>query len=343
LSNESPAEAPVPVENSAYRSGGIGSQMSVPARAVPAPRRRFEHKLWKHILLFVLTLATTTVAGAGHYRSFLSDFGRQAIEMGALDLLIRGFWYSGTLLLILGAHEMGHYSYCRRYNIDATLPYFLPFLFFTGTLGAVIRIREAFPTRTVLFDIGVAGPIAGFMVVVPALFVGLSLSTVTVDPPGSDALLSLGEPLLFQWGAQLVFGRLPEGHTINMHPMVFASWFGMLATALNLLPFGQLDGGHITYATLGRWATPISLLTVAGAIAMTFVSTSWLFFTILMVLMLLVLGPRHPRVVYEYEPLGRGRVAVAAVALLMLVLCFTPAPIEPYELISTPQIQSVSR
>jgi membrane-associated protease RseP (regulator of RpoE activity) len=342
LSNEPPAEIRAPHEDSAYRSGGFGPQSSVPAPAIPAPRRRFQHKLWKHLLLFGLTLVTTTVAGAGHYYSFLSDFGRQAIDMDFVDLLVPGLWYSGTLLLILGAHEMGHYSYCRRYNVDATLPYFLPFLFFTGTLGAVIRIREAFPTRTVLFDIGVAGPIAGFVVVVPALFLGLSMSTVTLDPPGSELLLMLGEPLLFQWGAQIVFGDLPAGHTINMHPMVFASWFGMLATALNLLPFGQLDGGHITYATLGRWSTPISLLTVAGAIVMTFVSTSWLFFTILMVLMLLVLGPRHPRVVYEYEPLGRGRVAVAAFALLMLIVCFTPAPVEPYELIRAPQTQQVS-
>lgn len=342
MSNELPAATPVPHEDPSYRSGGFG-QRSVPATAVTAARRRFQHTLWKHVLLFALTLGTTTLAGAGHYGAFVSDFGRRAIEGGILDLLIPGLWYSGTLLLILGAHEMGHYYYCRRYNVDATLPYFLPFFFFTGTLGAVIRIREAFPTRTVLFDIGVAGPIAGFIVVVPALLLGMSLSTVTLNPPESEMLLTLGEPLLFQWGAQLVFGTLPEGHTINMHPMVFASWFGMLATALNLLPFGQLDGGHITYATLGRWSTPISLLTVAGAIAMTFVSTSWLFFTILMVVMLLVLGPRHPRVVYEYEPLGRGRSLIAVFAFLMLVVCFTPAPIEPYELIRAPQTQSASR
>jgi membrane-associated protease RseP (regulator of RpoE activity) len=125
-----------------------------------------------------------------------------------------------------------------------------------------------------------------------------------------------------------------------MHPMVFAAWFGMLATALNLLPFGQLDGGHITYAALGRWSTPISLMTVAGAIVMTFISTSWLFITVMMVLMLLILGPRHPRVIYEHEPLGPGRIAIALLALLILIVCFTPAPIEPYELIRPPSTQS---
>jgi membrane-associated protease RseP (regulator of RpoE activity) len=118
--------------------------------------------------------------------------------------------------------------------------------------------------------------------------------------------------------------------------MVFASWFGMLATALNLLPFGQLDGGHITYATLGRLSTPISVATVATAVVMTFVSLSWLLLTIMMVIMLALLGPHHPRVVDEFEPLGPGRRAVALAALAILALCFTPTPIEPYDLMSKP-------
>lgn len=249
---------------------------------------------------------------------------------------LTGFWYSGTLLLILGAHEMGHYLYCRRYHVDATLPYFLPApVPLTGTLGAVIRIREPFPTRTVLFDIGVAGPIAGFVVLVPALFLGLSLSEV-LPLPSQGSGLSLGEPLLFQWASELVLGPVPAGHGLNAHPIVFAAWFGMLATALNLLPFGQLDGGHITYATLGRLSTPISVVTVGAAVVMTFVSTSWLFMTVMMLLMLFLLGPRHPRVLYEYEPLGPGRRAIALFALVMLVLCFTPVPIEPYDLLRQP-------
>jgi membrane-associated protease RseP (regulator of RpoE activity) len=118
-----------------------------------------------------------------------------------------------------------------------------------------------------------------------------------------------------------------------MHPMMFAAWFGMLATALNLLPFGQLDGGHITYATLGRWSTPISLATVGGTVIMTTISRSWLFMAVMMVGMLLVLGPRHPFVIDETEPLARGRKIIAIVALIMLILCFTPVPIEPYNLI----------
>jgi membrane-associated protease RseP (regulator of RpoE activity) len=279
-------------------------------------------------VLFLLTLATTTLVGQGHYAAFLSEFGKQPVELD-WSQVTRGLWYSLTILGILGAHEMGHYLACRVYKLDATLPYFLPLPppFWTGTLGAVIRIREAFPTRTVLFDVGVAGPLAGFAALVPALLYGLSLSTVVPAPPDNAELIYLGEPLLFRGAAWLMFGTLADGYTLNMHPMVFASWFGMLATALNLLPFGQLDGGHITYATLGRWSTPISLATVATAVVMTFFSSSWIVMTMMMLAMLALLGPRHPRVIYEYEPLGRGRVTLALVALLVLVLCFTPVPL----------------
>ncbi len=249
-------------------------------------------------------------------------------------MFVGGLWYSVTILAILGAHEMGHYLACRRYGVDATLPYFLPLPpipyvipSFTGTLGAVIRIREAFPTKAILFDIGVAGPIAGFLTLVPALFLGLSLSTIVPAPPENVSLVYLGEPLLFQWAAHLVFGTVADGYTLNMHPIVFACWFGMLATALNLLPFGQLDGGHITYATLGKWSTPISIATVSTAVVMTFLATSWLVMTIMMVVMLVLFGPRHPRAIYEHEPIGRTRQIVAVLALVILILCFTPVPL----------------
>lgn len=295
---------------------------------VPSRRVRYQHVFWKHVLLFILTLATTTLAGADHYAAFVSEFGTRDIGY-SWALVTQGLWYSATILAILGAHEMGHYVACRLYQVDATLPFFLPLPppFWTGTLGAVIRIREAFPTRRILFDIGVAGPIAGFVVLVPALFVGLGMSNVVPAPPQSTELVYLGEPLLFQWATRLVFGTLADGYTLNMHPMVFAAWFGMLATALNLLPFGQLDGGHITYAALGRWSTPISIATVGTALVMTYISTSWIVMTIMMVVMLLLLGPRHPRVIYEYEPLGRGRQVVAVLAFVILALCFTPVPL----------------
>ena len=293
----------------------------------PSPRRKFRNRLWLHVTLFLVTLAVTTLVGANHYLVFISEFGRRPVTATWWSLL-DGLWYSVTLLAILGAHEFGHYLYCRRYNIDASLPYFIPApIPLTGTLGAVIRIRESFPTRTVLFDIGVAGPIGGFLVLVPALFLGMRLSEVVTVPTGAGVFY-MGEPLLFQWAASLNFGPLGADQTINIHPMLFAVWFGMLATALNLLPFGQLDGGHITYATLGRWSTPISIATVVSAILLTYNSTSWLFMTVMMLLMLALLGPRHPRVLYEHEPLAPGRRWIAVLALAIFILCFTPVPID---------------
>jgi membrane-associated protease RseP (regulator of RpoE activity) len=301
---------------------------------IPARPPKFQSRLWLHTLLLLLTIGSTTVAGALHYLSFVSEFSSQQVPL-RWSVLLQGFWYSGTLLGILGAHEMGHYLLCRRYNVDASLPYFIPMpplLFLTGTLGAVIKIREAFPSRRILFDIGVAGPIAGFVVLVPALFFGMSLSNV-VPAPTSGSVLYLGEPLLFKIATLAIIGPVRDGYTVNIHPMVFAAWFGMLATALNLLPFGQLDGGHITYATLGRWSTPISIATVATAIAMTFVSVSWVVMTVMMLVMLFTLGPRHPRVIDEHEPIGLERTLIAVFALIMFVLCFTPVPIQLQDLV----------
>lgn len=289
----------------------------------PVPYRKFRDRKWLHALLFVLTLAMTTYLGAIHYLNFASDFGRRTPQVSLWD----GLWYSLTIISILGAHEMGHYLMCRWYKVDASLPYFIPAPILTGTLGAVIRIREAFPTRTALFDIGVAGPIAGFLVLVPALFIGLSMSNV-VTVPTNIPLYYLGEPLLFQAGVKVMFGTVPEGSSVNMHPMVFASWIGMLATALNLLPFGQLDGGHIVYATKERWAAPVSLATVATLIAMTFFTWSLIVFTLLMLLMLMMFGLRHPTVIYEHEPLPQSRYWVAGFALVMLIVCASPIPAE---------------
>jgi membrane-associated protease RseP (regulator of RpoE activity) len=323
-----------PPEDPGYPGNAFPLEPFEASFIIPPRRRKFQSRLWLHVLLLLLTVVTTTAVGALHYLSFISEFSPNPPPF-RWDLLIQGFWYSGTLIGILGAHEMGHYAFCRRYDVDATLPYFLPMPFLlTGTLGAVIKIREAFPTRKVLFDIGVAGPIAGFVVLVPALFYGMTISTV-VPAPTEGGVLFLGEPLLFRLAAHMVFGAVPDGFTLNMHPMVFAAWFGMLATALNLLPFGQLDGGHITYATLGRWSTPISIVTVAAAIGMTFISPSWLVMTIMLLVMLFMLGPRHPRVIYEYESLGPGRNLIAVFALIMFILCFTPVPIEFQDLVRT--------
>ena len=305
----------------------------LPPGFVWQPRPKFQDRVWLHTLLFLLTVATTTLVGASHYTAFLTDFAGRTIPMSRSALLFGGFWYSGTVLAILGCHELGHYLACRYYDVDASLPFFLPIPFtITGTLGAFIRIREPIPSKRMLFDIGIAGPIAGFLVAVPALFIGVSMSHIARVP--SDFVgLELGEPLLFQVMTKLLWGTVAEGYSLNLHPVAFAAWFGLLATALNLFPIGQLDGGHISYAVLGRRSTYVTLATVGIAVVLAYFYTSWIVWTGLIVVMLLRLGPHHPPVSDEDVPLDRPRTILALVALGMFILCFTPAPIQPLELI----------
>jgi membrane-associated protease RseP (regulator of RpoE activity) len=297
------------------------------------PRPKFQDRRWRHALLLLLTIGTTTLVGADHYYSFMTDLGTTRPPVDLSELLLPGFWYSGTILAILGCHEFGHYAACRYYDVDASLPFFLPApLPLTGTLGAFIRIREPIPTKKMLFDIGIAGPVAGFLVAVPALFFGLALSRVVQLPPDFVGA-ELGEPLLFQFASTLLWGSQPEGYSVNLHPMAFAAWFGLLATALNLFPIGQLDGGHIAYAVLGRKSSHLTVIMVLGAIVLAYFSPSWMVWTGLMIAMLLMFGRHHPRTFDEHEPLDRSRIILAVFALIMLVLCFTPNPIEPLDLV----------
>lgn len=287
----------------------------------------------------------TTVVGGCHYLSFQHDFIPQTplpqdqvwpYLVGLLtapSFYLSGLWYSLTILAILGCHEMGHYVACVYYRVDASLPYFLPApLPLTGTLGAFIRIRQRIPSKIALFDIGIAGPIAGFLVAVPALFAGLAMSRVVRMPDDLDpeSLFSLGEPLLFRFAAWLLYGDISEGYSLNMHPMAFAAWFGLLATALNLFPIGQLDGGHIAYAVIGRRSSMLTVVMVCGAIVLTWFSLSWLVWTILMVVMLAAMGPHHPPTLNDEVQMDRNRVILALLALVMLIVCFTPAPLEPF-------------
>ncbi len=301
-----------------------------PPRPEPRPRRT-----WKHIALFLLTFLTTTTVGAGHYYNFAMDFGTSPVSFSAAELYLNGLWYSGSILGILGAHEFGHYYACRYYGIDASLPYFLPAPppMLMGTFGAFIRIRQPIPTKRQLFDVGIAGPIAGFVVAVPVLLTGLSLSRVVPLPPEFHGI-ELGEPLLFQGLSWLQWGTPPEGHSINMHPMAFAAWFGLLATLLNLFPIGQLDGGHISYAVLGRRSTILSVATVLSLVGLTVFSRSWIVWTVLTLGLLIMFGARHPQTIDEDVPLDRGRIILAVFAVIMFILCFTPAPIEPLDLVA---------
>ena len=305
-----------------------------PTPVVWQPRLKFQDRVWLHGLLFLLTIVTTTLVGADQYAGFLADFKQSGpLPMTVPALLLRGFWYSGTILGILGCHELGHYFACRYYDVDASLPYFLPVpISITGTLGAFIRIREPIPQKRMLFDIGIAGPIAGFLVAVPALFFGVAMSHV-VKMPENFVGLELGEPLLFKAASWLLWGPTPDGYSLNLHPMAFAAWFGLLATALNLFPIGQLDGGHISYAVLGPRSTVVTFAMLGVAMVLTFFSASWIVWTGLLMVMLFMVGPRHPRVFDEEEPLDRARLVLALCAVVIFVLCFTPAPIQPLELL----------
>lgn len=261
---------------------------------------KFQNRLWIHLLLLALTIGNTALVG--------------------------GWAYSVTILAILGCHEFGHYLTCRYYDVDASLPYFLPMpISITGTLGAFIRIREPIPSKRMLFDIGIAGPIAGFIVAVPALLVGVSLSRIV---PISNTGVWLGEPLLLKAASYLMWGPIADGYTLEIHQIGFAAWFGLLATALNLFPIGQLDGGHICYAVLGRRSTYVTVVMVGVTLALSYLSTSWIVWTIMLVAMLVMFGPRHPRTFDEEEPLDRTRLILALLAAVMFALCFTPAPIE---------------
>ena len=301
----------------------------------PPPVAARKDRVWLHVLLVLLTLGTTTIAGVDHYLAFQNNFASPSLS---LSLIAHGLAYSLTILAILGSHEMGHYLACRYYGIDATLPFFLPApLILTGTFGAVIRIRQPIFNKSALFDIGIAGPIAGFVVAVPALLLGLHWSTVSHPPSGplppNVVWLTLGEPLLFKLASWLVWGPLPDSLSLNMHPVAFAAWFGLLMTALNLFPIAQLDGGHISYSVFGRRATWITYAGFLVALSLSLVSYSWVFWTVTIAVMLFMAGPRHPPVMDEDVPLSKGRFWLALVALIIFALCFTPAPIQPMDLL----------
>jgi len=290
------------------------------------PRRR--HRYWLHALLLVLTLITTTVVGAGMEYSFAAnkpfDFERDLEGYQRMlhdpGFLMAGLPFSLTLLTILLAHEFGHFIAARYYDVDATLPFFIPAPTLIGTLGAFIRIRSPILTKRILFDIGAAGPLAGFAVLVWPLAVGVSMSRVA---PGLAAHgdLIFGTPLLmriFEWA--LWPGVNPID--ISLHPMARAAWAGLLATALNLLPIGQLDGGHILYSFLGEKTKLLSRIFVAVLIPMGFLfAYSWLLWAAL----LFFFGLRHPSIV-DPAPLGRARAWLGLAALVILVLSFTPVP-----------------
>jgi membrane-associated protease RseP (regulator of RpoE activity) len=319
---------------------------SAPARPVDRP--------WLNFALLVLTVGTAAF-------TFDVSFGE---AMASLDARVAdAFAFSATLVAILGAHEMGHYVLARLHGVDTSLPYFIPVPFLgPGTMGAVIRIRDRIPTRNALVDIGAAGPLAGLVVAIPLIAWGLAHAQLVDAPPvqapfpGELSLWRLGEALVhwldvqvlgapaapaqeaaryssmlfadsplmkgLQW---LVLGPLPEGKEVALNPMVMAGWFGLLVTLLNLIPVGQLDGGHLTFALWGpraRWVGKAMALGLVYLIV--FYTVSW---TVWLVVVSLAVGFGHPEVTRPEEPLGTGRKLVCALCFVALAACAMPVPI----------------
>jgi membrane-associated protease RseP (regulator of RpoE activity) len=277
-----------------------------------------------HLGLFLATVLTTLLAGT------LSLGGVSPSDLWQHPgRLVVGLPFSMSLLAILGVHEFGHYTFGRLHGMPVSLPYFIPVPppFFLGTLGAVIRLRGAIRDRRALFDMAVAGPLAGLVVAVPLYILGLKLSSVVHMPQVAEGgYVQFGDALLPKLLERLTLGALPPDFDILLHPVGVAAWFGFYVTALNLIPAGQLDGGHIVYALFGRQHALISKLAVGGlvAIGIVFGSFNWLLWAVLIVLLM---GFRHGPTMDDITPLDGRRRALGVFALLLLVLLLPPVPL----------------
>jgi membrane-associated protease RseP (regulator of RpoE activity) len=274
------------------------------------------HKLTRvHVVLFFLTFLTTLLAGA-----MMSG----VVPWEEPGRIYRGLPFSLTLLLILMTHELSHYFMSRKHHVPATLPYFIPAPSMIGTFGAIIKMKPPIPDRRSLIDIGASGPIGGFIVAVVASVVGLQLSEVRAAGQLQDGI-AFGSSIIFALISKLVVNVDPEKYDIILHPVAFAGWIGMLVTSLNLLPIGQLDGGHIVYALFGEKHEQISRLTIPVLVVMgLFLWPGWIVWAVLM----LVIGYRHPPVVYPYIELDRRRRYIGWLSLIIFILTFTPVPVQ---------------
>jgi membrane-associated protease RseP (regulator of RpoE activity) len=286
-----------------------------------------------NLILFILTFATTWLMGILEYIGYrFPDIAsanlKQLIMLTVKNpsLIFNGINFSVAIMLFLLAHEGGHYLACRYYNIDATLPYFIPAPTLVGTFGAFIKIRAPITNKKVLFDIGIAGPLAGFTVALPTMIYGIMMSRPI--PPAELAegmYLHLGDPIIFKILQKLLLPAIPENYDLLLHPLAFVGWFGCLATCLNLFPVSQLDGGHIAYSIFGSQYPKISKVIFFGIIVMGIVSRYWGWF--FWALILFFLGFRHPPTLNDELELGNGRKILGFMALLLLILTFTPKPI----------------
>jgi len=267
-----------------------------------------------NLILFISTIFTTLLAGA-----FMEGVNPLNNPLG----IIQGWPFSVTLMLILGFHEFGHYYYAQKHNVNATLPYFIPAPTFIGTFGAFIKIKSPIYRKNALLQIGAAGPIAGFIIAVPALIIGLMLSQV-VEVNSADIGITLGDSILMKFLIAVIFPNLGGTQDIMLHPIAFAGWIGLLVTMLNLLPIGQLDGGHIAYAMLGRKHDKVAKFALLALIPMGLLSLNWLVWAVL--ILVLMRTTKHPPVHDVDAPLSIQNKRIGYVCLAIFILCFIPIP-----------------
>lgn len=276
------------------------------------PPEKPKVKVVTPLVLFFITFIAVIFAGAFQYG--VNPFTH-------LSEVYKGLPFALTLMAILLSHEMGHFLVSKRHDVVATLPYFIPAPNLLGTFGAFIRMKSPIPNRNALVDIGAAGPIAGFLVALPALIIGIKLSPLV--PIVSAGGITLGDSLLVKLVSFLVRPDIPAGYEIGLSPIAFAGWIGMFVTAMNLIPIGQLDGGHISYALFGKWYNAIARLALITLVIMGIWGWEvWLFWA----LIILILGIRHPSPIDPYQPLDAKRKLIGVLAMILLVLTFIPVP-----------------
>jgi len=256
-----------------------------------------------HILLFVATVGSTVLVG--------------------------GVWYCISIMTILLAHELGHFFMSRSYRVQSSLPFFIPFPNLFGTLGAIILMKGRIRSRKALFDIGAAGPLLGFCLAVPAIIIGLKFSQAIQVSQLEGLSFRLGDSLLFSLLERAIIGEIPEGTDIVLHPLAFAGWVGLFVTALNLMPIGQLDGGHIAYAVFGRRSRLVfSVAAIGFGILGFFFFPAWL----LPLFLILLFGFRHPPPSDDETELDGRRKLLAGAIFFVFILSFIPVPLPDFEM-----------
>jgi membrane-associated protease RseP (regulator of RpoE activity) len=267
-----------------------------------------------NLLLFVLTVISTVTVGAIH--EGVHPFNEPL-------MLYKGLPFSVALLTILLAHEFAHYFASRKHRVDATLPYFIPAPTLFGTFGAVIRMKSPITSKNALIDIGASGPIAGFAVSMAATIAGLYFSDIMPLPESGD-FLTFGDSLLFRGLSLLILGPTPENSDVFLHPVAFAGWIGFFVTSINLIPVGQLDGGHILFALAGDRHSILSKILIGLMFVMGFLL--WLGWIVWGVL-LIIIGSKHPPIIYDDVPLDPQRKTIGWISLVIFIITFTPVPI----------------